>query len=329
MSNYPSTLLKAAFASLGDKTLPPQTAAQAGTGRFSQEEGFGEVNSTPLADGGIPPFREDMNGVLYLLSQFALWQQQGGLMNWSAALTYEVGNEILHNGTKFRCIQQCTNIVPPNRAYWKDLDKSSVRGGTVITAYNVTVDSNGHPIFWGESEADEDFLLCDGRSDGLGGNVPNMIGRCVRGSLPTDAGQTGGADSVTLSVAQMPQHSHSVTSVSTAGAHTHTRGSMNIVGKIQSAVGDENVISSDTGVTSSGALAVQDYASPYTGGGAEQDAGYRTISFDASRSGAWTGSTSQDGSHSHTVTIGNAGSGSAVSITNPFFKMAFFIKLPD
>jgi hypothetical protein len=247
-----------------------------------------------------------MNGVLYLLSQFALWQQQGGLMNWSAALTYEVGNEILHNGTKYRCIQQCTNIVPPNRAYWKDLDKSSVRGGTVITAYNVTVDSNGHPIFWGESEADEDFLLCDGRSDGLGGNVPNMIGRCVRGSLPTDAGQTGGSDSVTLSIAQMPTHSHSA-SVSTNGNHTHDRGSMNITG-----ITGEVIHVDDC----SGAF----YARNVTGNHNYPDGVWQSggVGFDASR--AWTGATSQNGSHSHTVTIGNAGSGSAVDIKNPFFN---------
>jgi hypothetical protein len=298
--------------------LPPQTAEQAGTGRFSQEEGFGEVNSTPLADGGIPPFREDMNGVLYLLSQFALWQQQGGLMNWSASLTYEVGNEVLHNGTKFRCIQQCTNVVPPNKLYWRNLDRSSVRGGTVITAYNVTVDSNGHPIFWGESEADEGFLLCDGRSDGLGGNVPNMIGRCVRGSLPTDAGQTGGADSVTLSVAQMPQHSHGAT-VSTNGDHTHERGTMEIYGRI---------------ITDCDARGVNGGAFQGLGSGVHVthsagDADYLAYDNDFYASRSWSGETSQNGSHSHTVTIGNSGSGSAVDIKNPFFTMAFFIKLPE
>jgi hypothetical protein len=314
VSNYPSTLLKAAFASLGDKTLPPQTAAQAGTGRFSQEEGFGEVNSTPLADGGIPPFREDMNGVLYLLSQFALWQQQGGLMNWSAALTYEVGNEILHNGTKYRCIQQCTNIVPPNRSYWKNLDVS-VRAGMVIPAYNVTVDSNGHPIFWGDSVADEGFLLCDGRSDGLGGNVPNMIDRMIRGSTPSNAGQTGGADSVTLSVAQMPQHSHSVTSVSTNGAHTHERGTMEITGKIGTF--------EETGFAAEGAF----YSLGYAGPGAGYNNDSYMVGFQASRS--WNGETSQNGDHTHSVTIADAGEGDPVSIVNSFFKMAFFIKLPD
>jgi hypothetical protein len=52
-----------------------------------------------------------------------------------------------------------------------------------------------------------------------------------------------------------------------------------------------------------------------------------TFDFYASRN--WTGETSQNGAHSHTVTIGNAGSGSAVDIRNQFFTMAFFIKLPE
>ena len=181
-SNYPQILLASRLCESGDKTLPPATAAQAGTGRFSQAEGWKLINSTPLADGGIPPDRTDFNGAFYLLSQFALWQQQGGLMYWNASLTYEVGNEILHNGTKYRCIQQCTNIAPPNTLYWKDLDKSSVRAGMVITAYNVTIDNAGHPIWWGETEADTGFMLCDGRATGISGiRTPNLVDRCIRG----------------------------------------------------------------------------------------------------------------------------------------------------
>ena len=318
MSNYPQILLKAAFASLGDKALPPQTPAQAGTGRFSQEQGFGEINSTPLADGGIPPFREDMNGVLYLLSQFTLWQQQGGLMNWVSTLSYEPGNEVLHQGTKYRCIQACTNVAPPNRAYWRNLDVS-VRAGMVVPAYNVSVDANGHPIWWGDSVADEGFLLCDGRSDGLGGTVPNLVDRFIRGSLPANAGQTGGADSVQLSVANLPAHSHSVTNVSTEGAHTHGRGSMNITGGFRSV---------DMGAREFATGAFSDEQAPMAVNPARGSAGTDTvIKFNAAN--AWTGETSLSGSHTHSVTIGSTGSGTAVDIKPRFFKMAFFIKLPE
>jgi hypothetical protein len=185
----------------------------------------------------------------------------------------------------------------------------------VITAYNVTVDASGHPIFWGESEADEDFLLCDGRSDGLGGNVPNMIGRCVRGSLPTDAGQTGGSDSVTLSVAQMPTHSHGA-SVSTNGDHTHTRGSMNIQGTVSF---DGAAIDNATGAFSIGGNR--------TGRGMGDTPYTDDFSFNAASN--WTGETSQNGAHTHDVTIGNTGSGAAVSFEPSNITAPVFMKIAE
>ena len=75
-------------------------------------------------------------------------------------------------------------------------------------------------IMPGETEAREDWILCDGGSDGKGGTVPDLRGRMIRGasdSVPT--GSTGGSEthshsisgtvgSTTLSVAQMPSHTH-------------------------------------------------------------------------------------------------------------------------
>ena len=75
MSNYPTNRLYTAIASGGDKTIPPETAAAAGTGRLSQQKGFDTVNSQPLTQGGIPPFRQDFNGIFNLFSQFLLWYQ--------------------------------------------------------------------------------------------------------------------------------------------------------------------------------------------------------------------------------------------------------------
>ena len=50
-------------------------------------------------------------------------------------------------------------------------------------------------------------------------NVPNLVNRTVRGS--NSLGKTGGTDTVTLTTANMPAHSHGGTTDS-AGAHTHT-----------------------------------------------------------------------------------------------------------
>ena len=123
MSNYPSNKITSRFAKNGNKKVPPATASQAGSGRASQLEGFKKINATPLGQGGIPPYREDFNGIFYLFSQFLLWYQQGGIMNYDATLDYEVNNEIYYNGTKYRCIQNngvsSTVKAPTDTAYWE------------------------------------------------------------------------------------------------------------------------------------------------------------------------------------------------------------------
>ena len=63
MSNYPKYLLGSVIGAMGDFVVPPETAEEAGDGRLSMQEGWGILNQTPLPDGGIAPFREDMNGL--------------------------------------------------------------------------------------------------------------------------------------------------------------------------------------------------------------------------------------------------------------------------
>ena len=125
MSNYPTDRLYTAIAASGNKTIPPETAAAAGSGRLSQQEGFGVVNSQPLTQGGIPPFRQDFNGIFNLFSQFLLWYQQGGIMKYSNAFDYEVGNEIVYQNNKYRCIQAngpASSVkAPTDAAYWEKL----------------------------------------------------------------------------------------------------------------------------------------------------------------------------------------------------------------
>lgn len=137
MSNYPSDKITSRFAKNGSKKVPPSTASQAGSGRASQLEGFKKINATPLGQGGIPPYREDFNGIFYLFSQFLLWYQQGGIMNYDATLDYEVNNEIYYNGTKYRCIQNngasSTVKAPTDTSYWEVINNvgDPVRYNTV------------------------------------------------------------------------------------------------------------------------------------------------------------------------------------------------------
>ena len=119
-------------------------------------------------------------------------------------------------------------------------------------------------------------------------NVPNLVNKTVRGS--NSLGKTGGADTVTLSTANMPAHTHGVGTLATAstGAHTHK-----------------------FNITTNG-----NYASATA-------AHVGTTANISTR-----GSMSTDGAHTHTISGSTAsvGSGSAVTITNPYVMLHYIIK---
>ncbi len=75
-------------------------------------------------------------------------------------------------------------------------------------------------IMPGETEAREDWILCDGGSDGKGGTVPDLRGRMIMGASDEHpAGSSGGSEThthsmsgtvgaTTLTEAQIPIHRH-------------------------------------------------------------------------------------------------------------------------
>ena len=98
----------------------------------------------------------------------------------------------------------------------------AVPAGIVAPFYNVTL-SGRYPIFWGKTEADTSWLVCDGGDDLHGGNVPDLRNRFIKGVVSVDeANIMGGSsditvDSTTLTVNQMPSHNHRINVASNTG----------------------------------------------------------------------------------------------------------------
>ena len=134
-------------------------------------------------------------------------------------------------------------------------------------------------IMPGESAVRENWVICDGGSDGKGGTVPDIRGRFIMGASDEyKAGSTGGSKThshtvsgtvaaTTLSVNQMPSHSHQYRSNSrtiTSRAGTESGGSILYGTREQST---ERSGSSDThthslsGVSSSSANNIPPYYS--------------------------------------------------------------------
>lgn len=198
-----------------------------------------------------------------------------------------------------------------------NLTGRSTSSGTADVAIKAQQDRNGalidetySPILVGELKwyagrsVPNGYLLCDGRAvsrttysrlfqaigtiygSGDGAttfNLPNGNGRTLQGGATSEVGtyRNAGLPPIT--------HTHSGTTGS-AGSHTHTRGSMEITGSFEG--GD------DSGYTK-GAFYEIGNAGTTTGGGSNE----KNIGFQASRT--WTGSTSSNGSHTHSFTTGN------------------------
>jgi hypothetical protein len=86
------TRLQKAFALSGSKNTIP-VASQIGItpGAASYTDGFPPLTRTPIAAGGVPPFGEDMNGVLFDLSAAVQWAQAGGMYRFDSTFSTAIG----------------------------------------------------------------------------------------------------------------------------------------------------------------------------------------------------------------------------------------------
>ena len=99
------------------------------------------------------------------------------------------------------------------------------------------------------------FVLCDGNN-----NTPDLRGKFVAGAGNPDytAGSTGGSESTTLSVSQLPSHNHSF-SGSASHTHTHTKAthpSGSGPEQNQSGGPEDRTNFGDTGTTSSATVTI-------------------------------------------------------------------------
>ena len=162
----------------------------------------------------------------------------------------------------------------------------------------------------------------------------NGVGRTIRiaAANGSDVATTGGSDSVTLAVGNLPSHTHSFSATTSSfdygtktsnstGAHTHTvSGSTNNTGAHTHTVGGRyggDSIGGKQRVQVSGTDQVSSSAGAHA----------HTVSGTAASAGAHA-HTVGIGAHTHTVSgnTGSTGSGSAFSVTNQFYKLMAWVR---
>lgn len=218
--------IPAAWAWDGDiNTIP---ATDPGNGLASWELGYPIETQTPIAAGGTPPRRQDMNGALNAITNAQLWYQQGGLWEYDAYTDYEVGNHILENGSLYYCIAAngpSGTVKSPSadtsETYWKPIiysngrhpDPDHLLAPAVLQVLQAVYPVGSIYCSYGSTSPATLFGF---------GSWTKIEGRFLLGANATyGLGSTGGAATVTLTVNQIPAHNHSASTAS-AGSHTHT-----------------------------------------------------------------------------------------------------------
>ena len=165
----------------------------------------------------------------------------------------------------------------------------------------------------------------------------NGVGRTIRiaAANGSDVATTGGSDSVTLSVGNLPSHTHSF-SATTSSFDYGTKGTNTTGGHTHSGSGSTSTNGEHTHYieawngTGRGGDKMSSYAVSYrTGGSYTNAAGNHSHTFSFGTSGAGDHSHSVGiGAHSHTVSgnTGGTGSGSAFSVTNQFYKLMAWVR---
>lgn len=123
--NQPA-ILSGAFAAEGDKNVIPANNDGL-SGLASIAKGFPPITQVPLAQGGLPPQRQDFNGIFNLFSQFLLYAQNGGVYEYNNTLDYQPPCIISYDGEFYSCLQEngpSTSAgvqAPTITTYWEKL----------------------------------------------------------------------------------------------------------------------------------------------------------------------------------------------------------------
>lgn len=287
------------------------------------------------------------NQLLFLLTSVAKTLCENGMMPFLAGQAYDQYARCIFTDGK---IYSASRAIAANESpyptpgddsfVWiKEGGGGGTPAGSVLPFYNVNLGGpdNRNPIFWGESEPDTGWLICDGGSDGQGGSVPDLRGKFIMcSSYSGDAGQTGGAASVTptVSVQNATQGGHisnttATGKVSVSGTSVGVQGTTLSVAQLanHSHRNSLKYVNANTSGSASSAFSASGnpsyYSTDATGGNEGHMHGISDPGHTHSFSGTAHTHTFTGAAHTHVATA------RPINTLPPYYKMAYCVKLPE
>lgn len=286
------------------------------------------------------------NQLLFLITSVAKTLCENGMMPFLAGQEYNQYARCLFTDGK---IYSASRAIAANESpyptpgddsfVWIKEGGGGTPAGSVLPFYNVNLGGpdNRNPIFWGESEPDIGWLICDGGSDGRGGSVPDLRNRFVMcSSYSGDAGQTGGAASVTptVSVRNATQggrigNTTATGNVGVSGTNVGVQGTTLSVAQLASHSHRNSLkyINANNSDATSSAFSNGGNPSYYSTDETGGNQGHNHSVYDPGHTHSFSGT-----AHTHTFTGAahtHVATASPINTLPPYYKMAYCVKLPE
>ncbi|MDR2428175.1 MAG: hypothetical protein LBD62_00015 [Candidatus Margulisbacteria bacterium] len=213
-------------------------------------------------------------------------------------------------------------------------------------------------IAWGATSAEFKTIwkVCNAANHAVDNFIPDLTGKFLRGA--ESSGTAGGADSQSVTAAQLPEHNHGATglsvgnlstdglSINQSGGHAHTvsgsTGNKTLEGKFSTYVITDGATNSGINIDFASGILSRDYSGnvlndPAYGERKTNISGCKGVSINATHSHDVNINITESGSHSHTITgsitggsitgsTASTGSGSALTInTVPVYYTVIYI----
>lgn len=171
----------------GDITCPIPIPSQISiaAGRASWTDGFPPITFNPVAAGGVPPFGQDMNGILCQLSQWTRWQNAGNPIFYDNTFSSAIGGypnqamlSVASGGPCFWVSDADNNTSDPDTGGANWINTCTVGGVLSGTVQNASIVNSG--VTAGTYIAPTFTVGSDGRvttaSSGSGNTSPVNLG---------------------------------------------------------------------------------------------------------------------------------------------------------
>lgn len=286
------------------------------------------------------------NQLLFLITSVAKTLCENGMMPFLAGQAYDQYARCIFTDGK---IYSASRAIAANESpyptpgddsfVWIKEGGGGTPAGSVLPFYNVNLGGpdNRNPIFWGQSEPDTGWLICDGGSDGRGGSVPDLRNRFVMcSSYSGDAGQTGGAASVTptVSVQNATQggsigNTTATGNVGVSGTNVGVQGTTLSVAQLanHSHRNSLKYVNADTSGSISSAFSNSGNPSYYSTDETGGNQWHNHSVYDPGHAHSFSGT-----AHTHTFTGAahtHVATASPINTLPPYYKMAYCVKLPE